>query len=119
LADWCNASLRGDGKPRVDNDDAGSLGDCLGEFLHLGIVHVLAQVASDQDETLGIPYVGPFRGSRVIPEGQPEPGIPRPAALRERWRRDVGCSESAQRMSQEGSADAMAEKRHRLRTVGT
>ena len=86
----------GDGKPRVDNDDAGSLGDCLGEFLHLGIVHVLAQVASDQDETLGIPYVGPFRGSRVLPEGQPEPGIPWPAALRERWRRDVGCSESAQ-----------------------
>ena len=38
------------GKPGIDGDHLGSVSKGFGELLHLGVVHVLAQVTSDEDQ---------------------------------------------------------------------
>ncbi len=43
---------------RIDDDDRNAPFDRLGEFLHLRVVHVLAEVRPDQDQAVGVLDVG-------------------------------------------------------------
>ena len=61
--------------------------------------------------------VGAFGRPDFLTEGQGEPDVARAAALREGGRGHVGRAERAQRVLQEGAADAVRKERHRFRAI--
>ena len=81
---------RGGGKARIHHHQLGAPIEGRGQFLHLGIVHVLPQVASDQGDASGVLDIDVFRGAHALAIGQPEPHFPRTAALGVGRRCDVG-----------------------------
>ena len=74
---------------RVHDDQAGALADGFGELLHLRVVHVLAELRSDEHEAARAPDVGALGRPHFLAEGQVEADIARAAALRERRGRNV------------------------------
>ncbi len=82
-----------------------------GEFLHLRVVHVLAEVRADQHNALCVFNVGPLRRSDVVAVGEREADIARAAALRERWSGDIVCTVGSQRVLEEGAAKTVDESR--------
>jgi hypothetical protein len=89
----------------------------LGEFLRLGVVHVLAQVRADEHQAAGVADVGALRRADVFAEGQRETDVTRTAALREGRRGDVRRAERLERVLQDGAADAVREECDGLRAM--
>jgi len=67
-----------------------SLADAVGHLLHLGVVHVLAQVAADEHQHPGVLYVHRLGRADDRAEGQIESHLTRPATLRVGRRGYVG-----------------------------
>ncbi len=108
---------RGDGEARVDNDDGDAPLDRAGEFLHLRVVHVLAQVRSDQDQTIGVLDVGRLGRAQAGAEGQHESDIARAAALRVRRTGEIDRTPALQHVLEEALANPVRDGGDRFRAV--
>ena len=60
---------RGDREPRINDNEPGAAADGGGEFLHLRVVHVFAEMRADEHQTLGVGDVGALRRTDVLAEG--------------------------------------------------
>ena len=103
---------------RVGDNQADAAADRMGELLHLGVVHVLAQVRADQHEALRVLNVRPLRRSDIVAVGEREADIARSAALRKRRRSNVVGAVGSERVLEERAAKSVDESRKRFGTIG-
>ena len=108
---------RGHREARIDDNDRDAPLDCVGEFLHLRVVHVLAQVRSDQHETIGVLDVGRLRRAEAGAERQRETDVARTSALRVRGAGEVDRAPALQHVLEEALADPVRDGGDRFRAV--
>ena len=91
--------------------------DRLGELLHLGVVHVLAEMGADEHQAPGVADVGRLGRADGVAEGQLEPDVARAAALGKGRGGDVRRAVGLERVLEKVAAEAVTEHRHRLGAV--
>ncbi len=102
---------------RVDHDDRDPARHRVGELLHLQVVHVLAEVRTDQHQAVGVLDVGRFGRAEALAVGQVEADVARAAALCERGAGHVDAPVALQHVLDEAHADAVVQHGDRFRPV--